>query len=145
MTRWVGFVFMAAVAACSGDDAGGTLDGSLCDLGFDSVDAIRGSAEVAVRYERGTEIVLSLSVTDATAIREGVTIALLPPTGGLTRTEGGTLCELPDPCDPGVGPTEVTFSSFEDRAGGSVRGDFLACFADGTNAHGSFDTKLTVF
>jgi hypothetical protein len=138
-------VLFAVLAGCPADDARGTLDGSLCDLGFDDVDAVRGSVELAVRYKRGTEIALSLNVADASQVQEGEAIALRPPTGTITRSEDGTLCELPDPCAPEVGPAEVTFSTFEDRAGGSVVGDFLACFADGTNAHGSFDTELTVF
>lgn len=145
MPKRAALVLFTVLAGCPADEAGGTLDGSLCDLGFDDVDAVRGSAEMAVRYERGTEIVLSLSVADASQIREGETIALLPPTGSISRTEDGTLCTLPDPCAPEVGPTEITFSTFQDRSGGSVAGEFLACFADGTNAHGTFDTTLTMF
>jgi hypothetical protein len=142
--RFGGLLALAALGGCPGDDAGGTLDGSLCDLGFDAVDAVRGSSEMAVRYKRGTQIVLSLSVADASQIREGETIRLVPPAGSITRPEDGTLCELPEPCAPEFGPTEVTFSTFEDQDGGAVTGEFLACFADGTNAHGSFDTTLTV-
>ena len=133
------------LAGCPTDDAGGTLDGSLCDLGFEEVDAVRGSAEMAVRYKTGTQIVLSLNVTDASQIQTGETIPLVPPTGTITRPEDGPLCHLPDPCPPEVGPTQVTFSKFEDEDGGAVVGEFLACFADGTNAHGSFDTTLKVF
>ncbi len=133
---------VALLVGCPGDDPGGTLDGSVCGLVFDSVDAVRGAAETSVRYKNGTEVVLNLAVSDASAIVPGETIALRPPTGSISRPPDSSFCELPDPCDPAVGPTEITFSRFEDEDGGAVEGEFLACFADGTNAHGTFDTEL---
>lgn len=137
-------VTFAVLAGCPGDDPGGTLDGSVCGLVFDGVDAVRGAAEVAVRYKNGTEVVLNLAVSDASSIVPGETVALRPPTGSISRPPDSSFCELPEPCDPAVGPTEITFSSFEDEDGGAVAGEFLACFADGTNAHGTFDTTLRV-
>jgi len=141
MSRRALLVLVALLVGCDGDDLGGTLDGSVCGLAFDSVDAVRGVAEMSVRYKRGTEVVLNLAVSDAASIREGESITLLPPDGTISRPPDAA-CQLPDPCDPAVGPTEITFSRFEDEDGGAVVGEFLACFADGTNAHGTFDTEL---
>lgn len=135
---------LLALAGCDPDDVGGTLDGSVCGLAFDSVRAVRGGAELTIQYQKGRETALGVSV-DPADIVEGEAIPL-PPTA-LSRSTGGTICELPDSCDPAEGPTQITFSTFEDRAGGRVAGEFLACFDDAgliTNAHGTFDVELTL-
>jgi hypothetical protein len=141
------FALVALAAACDPDDPGGTLDGSVCGLAFDEVRAVRGGTELAVQYMKGREPALTLSVSDPESIVVGEPRSLLPPEGSISRGTGGTICALPASCDPEVSPSEITFTTLDDQAGGAVKGEFLACFDDDgliTNAHGTFDVELTL-
>jgi hypothetical protein len=73
---------LLALAGCDPDDVGGTLDGSVCGLAFDSVRAVRGGAELTIQYQKGRETALGVSV-DPADIVEGEAIPL-PPTGALS-------------------------------------------------------------